>query len=180
MEQNRENKILQDQLLKMASQPQVVNQVNQFNLNFFLHEKCKDAISITDFINSLPIDLSDLEYVGKKGYVAGISNIFLNGLRKLDVYKRPIHCSDYKREVLYIKEDKWEKDNEKQKITSAIRTVAIKNMKQLSTWAEKHPEHVDIDSRENQEYLNIIQSVGEKEDDNKIIKIISKEMIIDK
>ena len=128
LEQNRENKILQEKILNMKSE----TIVNNFSLNVFLNETCKEAITITDFIKSLSIGLNDLEYVGRNGYVEGISNIFLNGLRKLDVSKRPIHCSDAKREVLYIKDEKWEKDDEKTRITKAIKNIAQMNIRQIT------------------------------------------------
>lgn len=176
MEQNRENKILQEKIMKM--EPSVVN---QFNLNIFLNETCKEAISISEFIQSLSIGITDLEYLGRNGYVEGITSIFLNGLRKLDITKRPIHCSDSKREVLYIKEDTWEKDKEKQKITKAIRNIAQMNMKQIPRWAIQNPGYNDIQSRKNTDYLNIMkESVGGEEENNKIIKIISKEIVIEK
>jgi len=157
--------------------------VNNFSLNVFLNETCKEAITITDFIKSLSIGLNDLEYVGRNGYVEGISNIFLNGLRKLDVSKRPIHCSDAKREVLYIKDEKWEKDDEKTRITKAIKNIAQMNIRQISQWASKNPTHNDIKSNKNTDYLNIIkESVGyeEEEKNNKIIKLLSKETMIGK
>jgi hypothetical protein len=180
LEQSRENKMLQEKILSMKGETHIVN---QFNLNVFLNETCKEAISITDFIKSLSIGVNDLEYVGRNGYVEGITHIFLNGLRKLDITKRPIHCSDAKREVLYIKDEKWEKDNEKIKITRAIKNIAQLNIRQIPNWANKNPSHVDITSRKNTDYLNIIkETVGyeEEEKTNKIIKLISKETIIEK
>lgn len=179
LEQNRENKILQEKILNMKNE----TIVNHFNLNVFLNETCKEALTITDFIKSLSIGLNDLEYVGRNGYVEGISNIFLNGLRKLDVSKRPIHCSDAKREVLYIKDEKWEKDEEKTKITKAIKNIAQMNIRQIPQWASKNPSHNDIKSHKNTDYLNIIkESVGyeEEEKNNRIIKLLSKETMIEK
>ncbi len=159
---------------------------NKFNLNFFLNEKCKDALNIKDFINSIDLKLKDLEIVGKLGYVEGISQIIVNGLKELDVYKRPMHCSDIKREVLYVKdENKWEKENEdKDKIKSAIKEIANKNIKQIPDWIKEHPHHKDYNHHENDDYLNIITScmAGNEvvEDMNKIIKNVSKEVVIDK
>jgi hypothetical protein len=186
--QSKENKILQDHILKLAQEKPVIHShqhINQFNLNFFLNEQCKEAITITDFINSLRIETSDLEYLGKNGYVQGISHIFLDGLKKLDINKRPIHCSDVKREILYIKEANcWERDNEKVRILRAIKNVAHKNLCQISQWTSINPKHEDVSSRVNTEYLNIIkESVGGddvEENNHKIIKLISKEIIIDK
>lgn len=177
LEQSKENRILQEKILNMKGD----TIVNQFNLNVFLNETCKEAISITDFIKSLSIGINDLEYVGRNGYVEGITHIFLNGLRKLDITKRPIHCSDVKRDVLYIKDEKWEKDNEKTKITKAIKNIAQMNIRQIPKWTNKYPSHADIMSKKNTDYLNIIkETVGCEEQTNKIIKLISKETIIEK
>lgn len=185
LEQNKENRILQEKLLRMGEthiHNTNVNQVNQFNLNFFLNETCKEAISITDFIKSLPIGMDDLEYFGRNGYVQGISNIFLTGLRKLDITKRPIHCSDLKREILYIKDDNvWEKDKEKVRITRAIKIIAQTNIRQIPNWTLENPAHNDVKSNKNTDYLNIIkESVAGDEENQKVIKLISKEMLIEK
>ena len=124
---------------------------NHFNLHVFLTEKCKDALNIMDFINSLELRLTDLEETAKLGYSEGISQIFIKGLKQLDVYKRPIHCSDLKREILYIKDkDHWEKeDNEKTKIKQAIKMVGGKNIKQIPLWVEQNPQCKDINSSKN-------------------------------
>ena len=177
LEQNRENKLLQEKIINIKP----IN-INQFNLNVFLNETCKEAISITEFINTLPIGITDLEYVGKNGFVEGISNIFLKGLRNLDITKRPIHCCDLKRDILYIKDKTWERDNERTKITSAIKNIAQKNLKQITNWTHNNPSYADPKSVKNTDYLNIVkESVAEMEENNqKIIKIISKETIIEK
>ena len=113
-----------------------------FNLNVFLNEQCKDAMNIMDFVDSLKLQLSDLESVGRLGFVEGISNIIVKNLKALDVHKRPVHCSDSKREVMYIKdEDKWERENEdKQKLRKAIKRIANKNSRLLPEFKEKHPD----------------------------------------
>jgi hypothetical protein len=163
------------------------NNTNNFNLNFFLNEKCKDALNIMEFVNSLKLQLKDLEETGKLGFVEGISKIFINGLKDLDIHKRPIHCSDYKREVLYVKdEDKWEKESvEKDKIVQAIKTVTTKNIQQIPEWTKKNPSYKDSSSKKNDEYLHMIMNVvsGSNEDEikentNKIIRNISKEVVI--
>ena len=107
------------------------NTTNKFNLNLFLNEQCKDALNLADFINSLHLQLSDLQTMGKLGYSEGISKIFVNGLKELDLYKRPLHCSDIKREILYVKdEDKWQKeDDENTKMKKAIQQITHKNIK---------------------------------------------------
>ena len=165
------------------------NNTNNFNLQFFLNEQCKDALNIMDFINQLQLNTTDLDMVGRLGYTEGISKLFIRGLKELDVFKRPVHCSDLKREVLYVKDkDSWEKDNdEKNKMKTAIKYIAAKNFKQINEWREKNPESDDYDSQRHMDYHQIvIHSMGgsTKEEDekhyNKIIKNVAKEVIIDK
>ena len=159
-----------------------------FNLQFFLNETCKDAMNIMDFVDSIKLQLSDLEKVGNIGYVEGISNIITTNLKALDVTQRPIHCSDVKREVIYVKdEDKWEKENEeKKKIRKAIKYVAHKNTKLISQFKDKYPDCVKSYSKKSDQYNKlIIEAMGGKGDndlekEDKIIKKISKQVIIDK
>jgi hypothetical protein len=159
-----------------------------FNLNFFLNETCKDAMNITDFVNSIKLQLLDLETVGKIGYVEGISNIINTNLKALDVTQRPIHCSDKKREVLYIKdENKWEKeDNDKKKIRKAIKQIAHKNSMLISKFKETYPDCGKSISKFSDQYNKlIIESMGgsgdnEVEKENKIIKNIVKTTLIEK
>jgi hypothetical protein len=159
-----------------------------FNLNVFLNEECKDAMNIMDFVDSLKIQLSDLENVGKQGFIDGISNIIVKNLKALDVNKRPVHCSDSKREIMYIKdEDKWEKDNDdKLKLRKAIKYIAHKNTKLLPEFKAKYPDCIYSDSRKSDQYNKlIIESMGgngdnDTEKENKIIRKIAKEVIIDK
>lgn len=138
----------------------VVNQNNSFNLNFFLNEQCKNAVNLVDFIESLQVGVKDLERTGKLGYVEGISQIFLDGLKELDVYNRPIHCTDLKRETVYVRDqDKWEKENEeKTKLRHAVKRIAVKNIKQLPNWEVENPEYSDFDSKKNDEYMAISKS----------------------
>jgi hypothetical protein len=175
-----------------AKQSTIINNTNtnttQFNLNIFLNEKCKDAITLTQFVNSLDVGPQHVEYTGVHGYVAGISKIFMDGLRQLDVCKRPIHCTDLKREILYIKEDNvWEKDNpEKSKFKKALNIVVRKNMQQVSTWVHENPSCEILDTNEYHLHLNIMrQCIGgdiAQEDTNnrKIMRNIAKEVLIDK
>jgi hypothetical protein len=161
------------------------NTNNKFNLQFFLNEQCKDALNIMDFVNDLPVRLTDLENVGKLGFSEGISKIFINGLKQLDVFKRPIHCSDLKREVLYVKDQNaWEKENdENKKIKKAIYHISNKNIQQIPKWVEANPNCKDSESRKNDQYLHIIgEAMGSIEPSNleKIIHNISKEVVIDK
>jgi len=159
-----------------------------FNLNFFLNETCKDAMNIMDFVDSIKLQLSDLENVGKLGYVEGISNIIVKNLKELDVTKRPVHCTDKKREVLYIKdEDKWEKEDEdKQKMHKVIRKVACKNQRLIPKFKEEHPDCGKYNSKFSDQYNKIIvESMGgsgdnDFEKEEKIIQKISREVIVDK
>ena len=169
-----------------------VNNVNSnnktFNLNFFLNETCKNAMNITDFVNSIQLQLSDLENVGKDGFINGISNIIVKNLKSLDITQRPVHCTDSKREVLYIKdENKWEKEGEENnKLRKAIKRVAYKNTKMLSAFREKHPDCNKSESKYSDQYNKlIIEAMGgkgdnDKEKEDKIIKNIAKEVIIEK
>ncbi len=160
-----------------------------FNLNFFLNETCKDAMNITDFVNSLALNLQDVEKVGELGYAEGISRMFLNGLNELDVEKRPIHCSDLKREVLHIKDkDKWERDTENQdKLKKAIKDLSTKNLMLLDDWQREHPGCKEYDNAKNDIYLKMmVESLGpaddvaERKDFAKIIRKIARKTIIDK
>ena len=165
------------------------NNNNSFNLNFFLNETCKNAMNIMDFVNQLQVGIKALEETGRLGFSEGISKIFINGLKQIDVTDRPVHCSDSKRETLYIKDNnQWNKEDEdKSLLTNAIKHVAHKNMKQISEWTKEHPEYNDSDSRQNDKYLKIVyesMSGGSQEETNKnynkIIKNIAKETIIEK
>jgi hypothetical protein len=159
-----------------------------FNLQLFLNETCKDAMNITDFVETIKIQLHDLIKVGEIGYVEGISNIITTNLKALDVTQRPIHCTDKKRETLYVKEeDKWGKeDEEKTKLRKAIKSIANKNIKLLPEFKEKYPDCKESNSKFSEQYNKLlIESMGgfgknttEKEDT--IIKNISKNVIIEK
>jgi hypothetical protein len=159
-----------------------------FNLQVFLNETCKDAMNITDFVNSIQLQLSDLENVGKVGYIEGISNIIIKNLKALDVEKRPVHCTDQKREVIYVKEDNiWEKEDETNKqLRKAIKLMAHKNICMLKAFREKYPDFDDGDSRRSTQYNKIvIEAMGGKGDneyekDTKIIKKIAKVVGIEK
>ena len=162
---------------------------NNFNLQFFLNDTCKNAMNIMDFVSQLQVGIKDLEETGRLGFAEGISKIFINGLKQMDVSDRPIHCSDFKRETLYIKDkDQWSKENEdKSVLTNAIKHVAHKNLKQIREWTKTHPEYNDSQSKQNDKYLTIVSesmSGSSQEETNKnytkIIKNIVKETIIDK
>jgi hypothetical protein len=157
---------------------------NRFNLNVFLNEKCKDAMNLMDFVDSLKLTLQDLEKTADLGYVKGISNIIVNGLNQLDVYKRPIHCSDVKRETLYVKDnDAWEKENEeKKKITRAIKHISIRNAKQINEWTKDNKGYDISSNKKSDKYLKMIIEAngGEPEEINKIISNVSSKVVIDK
>ena len=162
---------------------------NQFNLNFYLNETCKNAMNIMDFVSQLQVGIQDLEETGKLGYAEGISKIFINGLKQISVTDRPIHCSDLKRETLYIKDNnEWNKEtNNKVILTNAIKHVAHKNIKNILEWTKENPEYNDPTTKVNDRYLKIVSesmSGSSEEETNKnyskIIKNIVKETVIDK
>ena len=159
-----------------------------FNLNFFLNETCKDAMNIMDFVDSIKLQLSDLESVGKLGYIEGISKIIVSNLNSLDETKRPVHCADSKREVMYVKDDnKWEKESaDKTKLRNAIKRVTQHNTKLLKEFRIKYPGCDKSDSKYSTKYDKLtLEAFGGKGDDyegkeNKIIRNIAKNVIIDK
>jgi hypothetical protein len=162
---------------------------NTFNLNMFLNEKCKDAINIDDFISNVKMQLTDLENFGYMGYVEGVSRILIKNLKDLDTYSRPIHCSDLKREVFYIKDNnEWTKEtDDKPVLKNVIKQVANKNIKQIQTWKNEHPDCTHSDSKKNDQYINIVMNsmsggTSEEQQNNlsQIVKNISKAVVIDK
>lgn len=178
-----QNKDLTDKIVELAKHNTCntinnVNSNNKFNLNVYLNETCKDAINITDFVDSLVVSVKDLEETARLGYSEGISKIFLNGLSNLNTHSRPIHCSDSKREILYIKDqDKWEKDEGTNKITKAIKIIAHKNIKMIPEWIKQNPDYNDVNSKTNDKYLKIVfnsmSGSTEEEQQKNISKIIS-------
>ena len=182
MENKEMRELVKDMIPKIGSNNTTIT--NKFNWQFFLNEQCKDAINLTDFVETLKLSLADLAETRQNGYVTGITNIFIRGLRELDLHKRPIHCSDLKREILYVKDnDTWEKDNEnKQMVKNAISTVAKRQINKIKEWEAYNP---DWNKTENgtQMYIEMVRNLGGCDDersDNKIIKTIAKETIIDK
>ena len=155
-----------------------------FNLQFFLNETCKDAMNITDFVESIKLQLSDLERMGEVGYVEGISNIITTNLKALDVTQRPVHCTDKKRETMYIKdENQWEKeDNNKTRLRKAIKKIADKNIRLLPQFREKYPSYKDSSSKISDRYDKMVVEVMVCDDDkdDKIIKNISGVTTIEK
>ena len=196
----RENKEIKQMIIELAKKESYNNCNNTnttnnhtnshnkaFNLNFFLNETCKEAMNIGEFVDSLKIQLSDLENVGEVGYIEGISNIIVKNLKALDITKRPVHCTDKKRETVYIKDaDKWEKDEDKTHMHKLIKRVVSKNVKMFSKFKEAHPDCLTYHSKFSEQYNKIIyESMGGKGDDDiikneKIIKNVLKEVVVDK
>ena len=193
----KQNSVFQQQMIDMCkngimynSNNTITNSNNKtFNLNVFLNEECKDAMNIMEFVDSLQLQLSDLETVGRLGFVNGISDIIIKNLKALDIHKRPVHCTDLKREVIYVKdENQWEKEAENNnKIRRAIKCIAQKNTKSLSLFKQKHPDCLQGDSRSSNQYNKLTREAfggGSDKDDtsseNKIISRLSKEVTIDK
>lgn len=197
MKQNQEIKeMLVKQMDEIQNRPPVIQQINNtthnhFNLNVFLNEQCKDALNISEFVDKLQVQFSDLECVGKLGYVEGIFRIIANELNQLSVYERPIHCTDIKRETIYIKDqNQWNRETENTKIKTVIETVANKNMKLIPEWYKTHPDACVLDSNVyNQHMAIMIESIGglggssdsvKEKQQQKIIKSVLREVYLDK
>jgi hypothetical protein len=161
---------------------------NKFNLNIFLNETCKDAFNISDFISGINVGFKDFENFGRLGYVGSINNILIRELKGIDVHKRPIHCSDLKREVIHIKDnDTWVKDEDKKHMKRAIKLIEHKNIKLIPDWVKANPTAEDYTSKKHDEYNKMLYNVmGEmKDEDNernyeRIIRNVAKEILIDK
>ena len=160
------------------------NNNNTFNLQIFLNEKCKDAMNINEFANTINLKESDLDEFGRMGYVEGMSKLFIDSLKQTNVFKRPIHCSDARRETLYIKHaDKWEREGpENTKLTNAVRVVEHKNIMLVNEWAKQNPRCEDSTTKENTQYINMSRAVLDGDDRNiaKVIKKVVKEVVIEK
>jgi predicted XRE-type DNA-binding protein len=194
LEYMKSNQTFQEQIIELLRNPKpnVNNTVIQgdfinnqtFNLNVFLNEKCKDAMNMSDFVNSIELSREDMENVGRNGYVNGISRIFIDNLKNTDVHKRPIHCSDRKREVLYVKEhDKWEREGvDSDNLIKAVRTVEQKNIRMINEWAKQHPECEKSETRANDMYMKLSKHGYDGEDENiiKVVKNIAKETVIER
>ena len=193
----KQNNELQKSLIAMAKEkgPTNINNCGNnnnnktFNLQIYLNETCKNALNISEFVNQIQLTINDLEETGKLGYAEGISRVFLKNLNGMDSTSRPIHCSDSKRETLYIKDDdEWHKEEDNKPIlTKAIKQVANKNIKQITEWQKLHPEYNNPESKQNDKYMQIVLnsmsgSTKEEAEKNyeKIIKNVIKETVIDK
>jgi len=162
---------------------------NKFNLNVFLNETCKDAINLNDFIQSIELSIDDFINTGEVGYVRGISDIMLERIRDMEPHIRPIHCTDLKREILYVKDsDIWAKEDEnKTHIRKAVRIVANKNKAQVHPWIQENPKYDILDTPECDKFFEYSKAslggYGKEEDEKfekKIINNILKETVIDK
>lgn len=191
----QQNRIIEQntKIMEMAKPTNVItnNTTNntQFNLNVFLNETCKDALSMVDFVNNIKLEIKDLENVGHYGYIEGITNIIMKNLNTIEVSKRPIHCTDLKRETMYIRDDdKWNKDNaEKTKLKKLIGRVADKNLQQLRQWRELNPECLNPEHQKYDfcidMYRNALGGYGEEEQNkfnDKIIRNVAKHVLVDK
>jgi hypothetical protein len=179
------------QLIECASKPNTINNTinnnnTNFNLNFFLNETCKNAINLKDFIKNMQLDVTDLEETGRLGYADGISRIIFNKMGELNINERPMHCTDFKRETVYIKDnDVWEKDNStNDRLSKFVSSVANKNERLLPAWVEEHPACRDASTEECDKFLKIasgvIGSYEIKEDINKVVKNVIKNVVVDK
>jgi len=193
IEQQKENKELMNKVIELSREPRIINNGtmtqnnnNKFNLQVFLNDTCKDAITLQQFIENIQISLEDLENVGRNGYLKGISDIFINELNTLDVTKRPIHCTDLKREVIYLKEeDTWNKDDkDNTKLKNAIRTVEDKNWNKIPEWQRENPAVIHSDTPEYIMRDKIMRNIADHDNvekmRNKIIKVLAKETHVDK
>ena len=164
----------------------MTNCYNQtYNMQFFLNEKCKDAMNMKDFVNSIQLNTDDLENMGKLGYVEGMSNIFITNLNKTELHKRPVHCSDVKRDTLYVKDaDKWECDGpDHPKMTNAVLAVEHKNVKLMGEWAAQHPKCMTSYTNDNDQYFKLSKIVTDGAQDgniSKVIRKVAKSVTIDK
>jgi hypothetical protein len=188
----KSNNDLQKQVIEMCQKMQPVNSNNvinshnkTFNLQFFLNEECKDAMNLSEFVNSIQLKLSDLENIGKLGYVEGISNIIIKELNDTEINKRPVHCSDVKRETLYVKEEnKWEKETEDTKnMIKAVRDVDKKASRLLITeWKDMNPDCTNSKSKQSETFVSLVGEISDCGETNvkKVIKKVAKEVAIDK
>ena len=189
IKENAEMKKMMMEVIKNGTHNTNNSHNKTFNLQFFLNEQCKDAMNITDFVNSIQLQLEDLEETGRLGYVDGISRVVIKNLDDTTTHKRPIHCSDSKREILYIKDNnQWIKENEnKDTMIKMIKQVANKNMRKIPEWVKAHPDCLNSDSKQNDKYLKIVSNSmsglteeEQKSNINKIISKVAKEVVINK
>ena len=158
-----------------------INNKNKFNINVFLNEKCKDALSMDEFINKIEVSMKNLLTTKEKGQTQGITNIIMENMNKLSLYERPLHCTDKKRETLYIKNNEWEKDENKEYIYKALKSVESKQLKNLNVWLEEHPNYMN-NPNEQEEFAKLMSDCGKSVEDGKekIIKKLCENVYIEK
>ena len=188
----RQNMELNQKLIDVVKDGTIINNTtnnnNQFNLNFFLNDTCKDAMNITDFLGNMDVQIDELEYIGHHGYVNGMTKMIMERLKEMDITKRPIHCTDVKRETMYIKDkDEWCKDTEElTKLRRILNSISMNNYRTVPAWQTAHPDSEVMDSRNyNFCYKMMRLILGDVEDeqirlDNKIIKTIAKDLFVSK
>jgi len=181
------------QMMELAKNSQTINNNTtnnntQFNLNFFLNDTCKDAMNITDFLGNMDVNVDELEYIGNHGYVNGMTKMIMDRLKDMDVTKRPIHCTDVKRETMYIKDkDEWCKDTDELiKLRRILSSISMTNYRSVGNWRQAHPKSEIMDSREYNFCYRMMRAIlGDAEDeqirlDNKIIKTFAKDLYVNK
>jgi len=183
----QENKELRKQISELIprvgnnNNNNTINNKQKFNINVFLNEKCKDALSLDEFIDKIEVSMKNLLTTKEKGQVYGISNIIMENMNKLSLYERPLHCTDKKRETLYVKNNEWEKDDNKEHINKALKKVESKQLKNLNVWLETHPNYMNNPS-EQEEFAKLMSECGKSVDEgkDKIIKKVCDNVYIEK
>ena len=183
IKENKELRAQVSELIPKVGNNNTTNNIqnnNKLSINVFLNEKCKDAINMKDFIKSIEISLEHLDFTNKKGLADGLSKSIIDNMNKLSVYERPLHCTDIKRETLYIKDDnEWSKDSSKEKIKHAIKKASSKNYNALQEWKTENPDFMENDLK--QEYFTkTITTIGKSVEniDTKVIKNLCKETYV--
>ena len=192
MELLKDNKEMMKLIKSLSEHPQNINNNttnnnnnNTFNLNIFLNEKCKDALNMSEFIDTLKITLEDLLFSKTNGISRGVTDVMIKGLKQLDIYKRPIHCTDAKRDIMYVKdEDRWKKDDNHDMMKDAIVQIADKERTALQRWAVDNPDWIETE-RKQLEYLTMMRSICEPIEnyenyERKILKNVGKEILVGK
>ena len=188
LEQSKQLQCMMDNTSTQSIHNQTINNNQKFNLNFFLNTTCKDAMNMSEFIENIQVDFTDIENIGRDGYVSGMTNMILSRIKDLDITKRPLHCTDLKRETMYIKDnDEWNKDTpDNQRLRDMVTIVAKQNYGIVPLWREKHPECQNWDNPKYDFCINMMRNIlgdmGEEQIrlDNKIIKNLSRHILVDK
>lgn len=176
-----QNQQITELIPKIGNNNNNINNKNKFNINVFLNEKCKDALSIDEFIENIDISIKNLLITREKGQIEGITDIIMENINKLSLYERPVHCTDKKRETLYIKYNEWQKDEDNKQISEAIKKIEKKQLKNVKKWLEVNPDY-NNNTIKQQEFTELIKESSKTIDSNndKIIKTLCKELYVDK